>query len=253
MYEVAAIVDKGNEKKENEDCILINAQVYRESKVILDVEKEHMIAAVADGVGGEPFGEVASFETLQTIAPLFQLEKEEIYEAISPHILNCFERLQEIAQKEPEKQNMATTLSGVVLTEEKIATFNLGNSCCFRFRDGILFKMTKDDSVVQTMIDSGMLQESQRKDAENKNIITKYVSSNGKIFEPAVQSQIVKFLEDDIILICSDGLVDYVSLEEIETILDKEETLQKKARFLVEAANRYAENDNISVILIRRK
>lgn len=253
MYEIAAIVDKGNGKEKNEDCILINSQVYRESKVILDIENECMIAAVADGVGGEPFGEVASFETLQTIAPLIQLEKEKIYENISPYILNCFDRLKETVQKEPEKQGMATTLSGVVLLEEKIATFNLGNSCCFRFRDGILFKMTKDDSVVQTMIDSGMLQESQRKNAENKNIITKYVSSNGKVFEPAVESQIVKFLQDDIILICSDGLVDYVSLEEIETILDKEDTLGKKASLLVEAANCYAENDNISVILIRRK
>lgn len=253
MYEVVAIVDKGNAKEENEDCVLINSQVYRQCKTVLDIEKEYMIAAVADGVGGEPFGEIASYETLQVMSSLFELEKQKVCESISGFIGNCFHTLNHLAQKEPEKQNMATTLTGVVLIDEKITTFNLGNSCCFRFRDGILFKMTKDDTIVQTMIDSGMLQESQRKEAENKNIITKYISSNGKIFEPCVQSQIIKFLQDDIILICSDGLVDYVSLEEIETILDKNCPLEKKANELVETANNYVRNDNISVILIRRK
>ncbi len=251
MLQICGIVDMGMKHTQNDDRILIEGEVHDIGIYQRELQKDETIVAVADGVGGNPHGDIAAQTALETFATAKNIENFRY--TIQDLTKQAYKRLQEKVQQEPKNANMATTLTGVYINGEEITTFNLGNSRVYILKNGMLIQLTTDDSIVQNMVEIGIIEESQKKQQENKNIITKYLGTDGTIYEPQIQIQRPKFLQKDIIMLCSDGLTDMLELETIEEELNnKQTTLYEKATNIISKTNQKGGEDNISLILVQK-
>lgn len=252
MYRVSAIVDKGNFKKKNDDRVLINQDVFMDTNYEETLENRKALFAVADGVGGEKAGDVAAGVVLHNFSRDYESFFCEAPEyAIKTTTQNCFDELAVMAKEDDNLSGMATTLTGLLVTDDKVITFNLGNSRVYRYRAGFLKQLTTDDSVVQEMIDMGSIQASQRNDMPNSNVITKYIGSNEVSFDIAVVEHNIKLLDGDIFMLTSDGIHDCLAVEAMEDVLGLEElTLSNRAQKIVDMVKEKDEHDNISIILV---
>lgn len=250
MFKVATVVDRGLYKSNNEDRVLINNHVYDEIQFTVELEKSDVLLAVADGVGGENAGEIAASETLKRIANIYPLSDMDYERTFNNVIAACGEHLTKLAMQNIEYEGMATTLSGLVIYNDSIVTFNLGNSRVYRYRNGMLRQLTHDHSTVQEMVDAGMIDNSKHDDIFCKNVITKYIGSNGEKFDASIVAHEIILQAGDIFCLSSDGIHDFVSIDEMEIVLDKNNKLIDKAIELVDMAKSQINHDNISVILL---
>lgn len=249
VYRIEAIVDKGVFKEDSEDKIMINRNVISDGTYHFNIEDKDIIMALADGVGGENSGEIAAELTLKEISKI-EMNYYNIEDKIRTTISNCFDVLIQEAAKNKECRGMATTLTGMAIINEEIITFNIGNSRVYRFRNGAIRQLTEDDSIVQEMINLGVIGKYETSDISNKNVITKYIGSNGQRFEPKIEKHNVKIVVSDIFVICSDGIHDYIDIDVIEQILSEKMSLEEKCINLVDKAKMIEGHDNISVILV---
>lgn len=250
MFNVVTIVDKGLYKANNEDRALINNQIFDEIQFEVWLDESKGLFAIADGVGGCNAGEVAAEETLKKMAELYPFQSKDYEATIHTAIQNSEKRLFELAEDNRQYGGMATTLTGLILDNNEIITFNLGNSRVYRYRNGLLRQLTHDDSIVQELVDGGILENIERAESNVKNIITKYIGSMGKHFKPSIVKHEMVVQTQDVFCLSSDGIHDFVSVEEMEMILSEDKSLIDKAITLVEMAKRQSEHDNISIILI---
>lgn len=250
LFKVAAIVDKGLYKSNNEDRILINNRVYDEVQLMDELSVSNILLAVADGVGGENAGEVAADETLKEMVRHYSLIDADYKKGLDEVIRKCFMRLLEIALSRSECEGMATTLTGLFMRQNLVVTFNLGNSRVCRYRNGMLRQLTHDHSGIQEMVDTGMVSRDNLKDVSERNVITKYIGSNGKIFHADIIKHDITMQAGDVFCLYSDGIHDYVSESEIESILNKKEILINKAREITDIAKLKLNHDNISIVLL---
>lgn len=157
MIEYVALVDKGLIHATCDDSILIGHNIISNGKFIGHDDKDEGVFAVADGVGSQPFSELASREILRSISECNARNKEEI--------INCVEKgnCEILAIRDQKKlfPNISSTLCIATLLEDEITTYNLGNSRAYRFRDGVLLQLTKDQTKVQQLYDMGLISENQ--------------------------------------------------------------------------------------------
>jgi PPM family protein phosphatase len=146
---------------------------------------------------------------------------------------------------------MGTTLVVALLCDDHISVAHIGDSRLYRLRDGDLAQLTRDHSLLQEQIDSGMITKDMARRSQNKNLVTRAVG-----IEPDVEADVNTFevKEGDMFLLCSDGLNDMVEDEDIHlTLASLCTNLPLAANQLVQMANDNGGRDNISVILIRVK
>lgn len=231
----------------------------------ITVEPEIGLAVLADGMGGYNAGEVASGIATAMISN----ETKEVLARVDPHLVDRATRtltatrlLREViaranvsiyqsANSQPQYAGMGTTLVAALFCDNKLTVAHIGDSRCYRFRDGILEQITRDHSLLQEQIDSGLLTREAAKRSQNKNLVTRALG-----IEPEVEAEIHthEVRPGDIYLICSDGLNDMVEDEDIELTLGALGTnLPLAADQLVQMANDAGGRDNVSVILIKVK
>ena len=242
------ISDTGLIRQENQDSIL------------LDVDGHFLL--LADGMGGHERGEVASFTSLQVIQEYLQPDKilSEIQEITRvdgiPAKVICFlslvdkginkanSVLYELNREEGLERYMGSTVVGLIWVEEDhIVWFNVGDSRLYRLRDSVLKCLTIDHSAYNTWIRNG-----KEGEEPGKNIVTRAVGPREGVI-PDIKFG--KCRKEDIYLLCSDGLSDMVTDEEIANVLSSEEDVEKIAEQLIETAFNAGGVDNISVIVSR--
>jgi protein phosphatase len=155
------------------------------------------------------------------------------------------------ANSQPQYAGMGTTLVAALFCDNKLTVAHIGDSRCYRFRDGVLEQITRDHSLLQEQIDSGLLSREAARRSQNKNLVTRALG-----IEPEVEAEIHTYdaRAGDIYLICSDGLNDMVGDDDIElTLGELGGNLPLAAGQLVQMANDAGGRDNVSVILIRVK
>lgn len=223
------------------------------------------LAVLADGMGGYNAGEVASGIATALIST-------ETREALLNHLpheqdgasgsLVAVRLLREIigkantsifqsANSQPQYAGMGTTLVATLLCNNQIIIAHIGDSRCYRFRNNKLEQITRDHSLLQEQIDSGMLTKEAARRSQNKNLVTRALG-----IEPVVEPEIKTFpvAEGDVYLICSDGLNDMVEDEDIEMTLGALVANPRLAADqLVQMANDNGGRDNVSVVLIKVK
>ena len=233
--------DRGMRRHNNEDAcfILPSSKVY----------------VVADGVGGGNAGEIASRTAVSQIAGYIDrnpMEPTEDKYKIANYFQHCLDtvngHIYQMANKYDANRGMATTIVIVYAEHGKAYITNVGDSRAYLYRDGQLMQLTDDHTYVNTLVKAGILTPEEAEFDERKNVITKALGA-----EPGVEPDFfqVDILEDDIILMCSDGLYDEVSEDEIIEVLDESMTMSATCAELVNRANMNGGHDNITVVSLR--
>mgnify|MGYP003477328235 FL=1 len=222
------------------------------------------LAILADGMGGYNAGEVASgmlttllgtelgkaFAKTQPydLAADGQLQAKVILEA---EIARANNAIYQAAQSQPQYAGMGTTLVMAAFFDNCLMTAHVGDSRLYRVRGEEFSQVTRDHSLLQEQIDSGMLTVEEARNSQNKNLVTRAVG-----VDPAVEPEIHVYdaQPGDIYLFCSDGLNDMVTDEDIgSTVQMLSANLGLAAMQLIEMANDNGGRDNVSVILVRIK
>lgn len=238
---VKAISDVGSVRENNEDMALVGAVTLRDKATGGDVSTEKpVVMAVADGVGGAEGGEIASELVVNALLDFAaDIEASLPAETIAERLRSWGEttnRLLLMRIAALGNAGMGTTLSGLLFSEENVLLFNAGDSRVYRLRDGILRQMSRDHS----------MRELTGRDDVPGNIMYNAFGKQKEFFMD-VKDLTGQVLPDDLFLICSDGLSDMLTDEEIESILEDGNGVEA----LVARAKEAGGKDNITVILIR--
>lgn len=208
-----------------------------------------VLAIVADGMGGHNAGEVASGKAVGIVRKdvLGKCEKN------AKHILmkaveNANREIYEMSRSEKKLSGMGTTMTACVAEENSVTAVQVGDSRLYLIRRDEITQITKDHSLVEMLVESGKITKEEARYHPQKNIITRALGT-----DKTVDADIYEFAteKDDVILLCSDGLVNMVEDEEILSVINNCETLDDAANKLVTAAEEAGGTDNITVILIR--
>jgi protein phosphatase len=203
---------------------------------------------VADGMGGHNGGEVASALAVETVRETFNAPTTDVLvEAIQA----ANEAILAKASEDPSLQGMGTTvvaLAAVVTDgEERIAIANVGDSRCYLLEDDRLRQITKDHSVVQTLVDNGQITKAEAEVHPQRNILTRALGIDPKVMTDSWE--LLPFAGDRYLL-CSDGLFNEVSPTTIIETLQAQTNPSEAAAELVRLANEGGGRDNISVVIV---
>lgn len=249
--EIASLTDQGRVRPHNEDCLAWDARCG--------------LVALADGMGGYNAGEVASGLAMRVLTTGFGDEFESLRamrrdqngavqiaaELLTAYVQKANRTIFEMARVEAECAGMGTTIVAGVFCDNKLVTAHVGDSRLYRLRDGGLETVTRDHSLVQEMVDGGLISKQEARRSNNRNLITRALGTQPEV---EVEIGIYPVKPGDIYLLCSDGLNDMVEDEEIaEVVHALQANLPLTANQLVQMANDYGGRDNISVLLVKVK
>ena len=194
-----------------------------------NVDEEFFL--VADGLGGHPKGEVASKLAVEAALDFY---KSSDIKDVSKRAKEAFKKANERIKKNKKRKlsdwlGMGTTLVGVILRQKRAIFVNVGDSRGFIFRDGKLTAATKVDRTIYGRLNRAL----------------------GIRKKVRVHIDEYELKQKDMILLCSDGLTDFVSGEEIEEVLKTKGKLDKKAEELIALAMDNDSNDNVTVCLVK--
>jgi protein phosphatase len=242
MYRSFGLTDIGFYRKKNEDAF---AQLH-----------ECAFFVLADGLGGHPSGDVASSQAVEKICTLLekshvQFLKEEtdnVIAAIEDFIEQTNIHIYNLSQSEGTCLGMGTTLCCLYFFEKNAILAHVGDSRIYRLRGGHLEQLTSDHSFVQELLDQGLISEQEGFNHRKKNVITKAIGIREKV-NPTIQ--ITKSKSKDLYLLCSDGVHDALTNEEIQHVMAQGYDLEICANLLVNAAKKRGSRDNITVLFIQ--
>ncbi|MDR2834597.1 MAG: Stp1/IreP family PP2C-type Ser/Thr phosphatase [Bacteroidales bacterium] len=232
--------DVGRVRKANEDFLgereTVNGRVF----------------VVCDGMGGHVGGAKASNIAVNSILDFLSKEKyEDLKRALSDALIFANLQILGYAQESPEFHGMGTTACILLLKDEKAWIAHVGDSRIYLYlgKEKQLHRITKDHSFVQGLVDQGMILDEEAEHHPQKNVILKALGIKEDLNPEVCQEPVIP-LNNDIFLICSDGLSGMIEENEIEKIL-KENQLQEAGNLLITTANNHGGKDNITVELIK--
>lgn len=245
MYYCCGITDNGI-MDHNEDAYLIGKKVMTSGNINTMISAP-FIAAVSDGVSGEKCGEVASCKCLELLKDVPFSSKTNL----KKEILGIHGRLKALSAQDKSTENMQATLCAVAIDEnDVIHTINVGDSRMYRYRKGDIKQISRDQSLVQLLYEEGTITEAEKKSHVHRNIIFPVMGNISAKPKPDIKNmhEIMKY--GDVILICSDGLSDYVSCTDMEDILALPSNLTKRLQKLVKLAIEKGSKDNITIVAL---
>ncbi len=247
---VSCKVDKGPVRLKNDDRILILDGIYDEGCFLRDCETP-FIAAVCDGVGGYNGGDIAAAFVCEKLSEL-KITADFTKEVLDSYFSTINTELVSMKNNPKQSNEFLTTVSGIILTDNKVWIFNSGDSRVYRVRNGLLRKMTEDHSVVQERINQGAIYEDEELELSKCSQITRYLGGDN-INMPDVTEINTRALINDKYLICSDGLWSVVNLKIISDVLTSDLSLKDMCELLFKKAIDNNTDDNISVCVIQVK
>jgi protein phosphatase len=217
------------------------------------------VTVLADGMGGYNAGEVASgMATVFIKSELVQWLSSDANSTSASQtaraIEECIEKanlsILKAATSNPQYEGMGTTVVVGIFQGNYLILGHVGDSRCYRLRGRVLTQITKDHSLLQERVDAGLLTPSQAATAPGKNLLTRAVGVETTL-QVEMHTHLVE--AEDIYLMCSDGLTDMVSDDDIARTIGSGSDLTQRAADLVDRANAGGGRDNITVLLIRAK
>ena len=202
-------------------------------------------------------GEIASTTAISAIKSYIdeniydiELVEDQINDLIRGAISRANKEIYEIAEKDETYKGMGTTVILAITFGNRVYIGHIGDSRLYRIRKNIIRQLTTDHSYVQALLKEGTITKEQAYNHPQKNILLKVVGC-----EPYIEPDILVkgFLKDDVLLMCTDGLTNMLTNEEIFSIITNEKNnLENVCKHLIDAANEKGGNDNISVILVSK-
>ncbi len=273
IVETHATSHVGRVRKGNEDNYLLlhisdlqkwtssqDASEFKIESQKFEIDDHGVVLAVSDGMGGALAGEVASQMAVETVCSTILDEDPEktvspdnfgetlvgkLYDATvyANHLIHQKGRL------EDQHKGMGATFTGVGITPEAVDLVQVGDSRVYLIRNAKIYQITKDQSLVQQLIDAGQIQPEEAETHALKNVILQALGAQNEIY-PVAARLIPQ--RDDILLICSDGLSNKVNGPEMQSIIfENIDNLSMAAAQLVKEANERGGEDNITLILAK--
>jgi protein phosphatase len=252
--EIVGRTDTGRVRSHNEDAI--------------HCDGARGLVILADGMGGHNAGEVASGMLTTLLASelgnrldaargawrsqwFTRAGEDETRQMLAHEIIRANTAIYQAAQRQPQYAGMGTTLVMAVFFDNLMLAAHAGDSRLYRLRAGNFEQITRDHSLLQEQIDSGLLSVAEARLSQNRNLVTRAVG-----VEPSVEAEVHGYavLPGDVYLLCSDGLNDMIEDGEVATLLRSSGgalDLEAAATQLVNQANDHGGRDNVSVILVR--
>lgn len=230
-----AVSDTGKLRNANEDSYLVG---------------EHILA-VADGMGGHNAGEVASAMAVQLLRDPTN-QRIDSPDSFIELITTINEAIFKAATGTSEQRGMGTTLTAIAVagsaeSESRVVVVNVGDSRTYILRQGELRQVTIDHSYVQELVSEGVISADDARTHPRRNIVTRALGIDSRVI---ADSWTLPIVDHDRYMLCSDGLVDEISNEEILAILMQNADPQRAAESLLAAANDRGARDNVTVIVV---
>jgi serine/threonine protein phosphatase PrpC len=222
---------------------------HNEDACLADVERG--LFAVADGVGGQPAGDVAARVTVQRLPGLIDQalgrSRNAADAAIEEAVVHLSDVVQAEAEADPELSGMATTVVMTLIIEDVAYVAHVGDSRAYLARDGQLYRLTDDHSLAAELVQSGVITAEEASSHPFAHSITQAIGLPNTP-QPSVQQ--LELAAGDRLLLCSDGLTDMVAEVEIGAILTAGADVDATSQALIDAANAAGGKDNISVVIV---
>lgn len=232
--------DKGRVRSENEDSVLLFTPADDA------LANKGVLAIVADGVGGNPGGALASQMAVQIVKEGYYSDRrEDVLESLRDALLTANRRICSEAQRNESYDRMATTCTAVVIKGLQAYVCHVGDSRAYLFGKERLKQITEDHTPVARLVAEGRLSAAEASVHPLRHVITKALGMEN--VEPDTCS--VALLESDMLLLCSDGLYNHLAEEEMYEVVSKR-PVSEACKCLVERANAKGGTDNISVVIV---
>ncbi|WP_227935766.1 Stp1/IreP family PP2C-type Ser/Thr phosphatase [Alkalihalobacillus deserti] len=212
-----------------------------------------LLAIVADGMGGHRAGDVASAMTIDYFRQIWEKEQEinSVVEAekwLAEHFEKLNTELYTHAQQHEECHGMGTTIVIALCTEEFISIAHIGDSRAYVFNEFGFNLKTNDHSLVQELVRNGQISEEEAEHHPRRNVLLRAMGTEKEI---KMETTTLQVEEDQLILLCSDGLTNKLSTEDLKWQIEKGDSLSERADGLIKLANERGGEDNITVAIVQ--
>ena len=273
IVEIHATSHVGRVRKGNEDNYLLlhisdskawtgsqDAGEFTVESQKLEIDDKGVVLAVSDGMGGALAGEVASKMAVETISQRFLDDDPERTASPENSGESLIGRLYDATvyanalihrqgRSDPQYNGMGATFTGIGITPQAVDLVQVGDSRAYLVRKGRIYQITKDQSLVQQLIDAGQIKPEEAETHTLKNVILQALGAQNEIYPVAAR---LLPQREDVLLVCSDGLSNKIGGADMQKIISKNlGQLDAACSELVKVANERGGEDNISLILAR--
>jgi len=256
---VAALSHMGMVRKNNEDNFAVSAFQLSEKDPTPAV-----FAILCDGIGGHKAGEVASEMAVNRIsAGVARSDGAHPTEILRVAFRETNEKIVAAARDNPDRKGMGATLACAWVIGRRLYTASAGDSRTYLVRAGSIQQLNIDHTWLQEAIEKGAVDPAKVKDAPNLHVIRRHLGSekenepdfrlrlrDGETNEQMLANQGTPLLPGDVLVLCSDGLTDYLKSSEILGVMQKTKNLNASVKTLVDQANQRGGQDNITVVML---
>jgi serine/threonine protein phosphatase PrpC len=270
FVELNANTDVGRVRSGNEDNYLVldlstqrawtgtDGEAPPTEMLRFDVGEKGVVLVVSDGMGGALAGDVASRMAVETVRDMLAGDDEE-EGACGPDspLVECLRNATDYAnfaihrrsQEDPQCSGMGATLTAAAITHDGVSLLQVGDSRGYVIRGGQIKLATKDQSLVQQLVDVGQISEQEAETHMFRNVILQALGAQPEL-QPVTGR--VRLFRDDLLLLCSDGLSGKLRAEDMLRIVEESDgDLARACAALIEEANERGGEDNITVVLAR--
>lgn len=237
------LTDTGKVRDHNEDNV-----------IILNNDNNEYLLAVADGMGGHKAGEVASAIVINHLTEEFYRlntigTKESAIDWLRNIVTEMNNKIFEYTKENPDSKGMGTTFVCAIKTEDYLLYGNIGDSSGYVIKNKKIHKVTKDHTLVNLLVSTGELTEEEAKYHPRKNVLMRALGANNPIdidifdVDPKISG----------IFLCSDGLTNMLTTDQIEKVLNSELTIEEEVTKLIKKANARGGKDNISIAYLKKE
>lgn len=240
---VFAKTDRGKVRSINQDAFYINT-----------LSDGTALAVVCDGMGGASAGDIASKTAVEIISQYVlnayhkSMTSDDIIRLLDNAIASANLEVFSLAQKDEQLNGMGTTVVATIASATQAVICNVGDSRAYLIND-TLQQVTRDHSVVQSLVESGKLSSEQARVHPEKNVITRALGVEENVL---TDSYCIDLGADDKLLLCTDGLSNYADAESILRIVNNN-VLDKATDLLIKEANQNGGRDNITAAVISHR
>jgi PPM family protein phosphatase len=220
--------DAGPVRRDNEDA------AYADNHVL----------ALADGMGGHPAGDVAASLVVGPFGRRIDAPQWDVVDHLRAATLMGEDAIADYVAKNPEAVGMGTTLTAVRLADDRLGLLHVGDSRAYLLRDAVLYQLSHDDTLVQSLVDQGVLSWDEARVHPQRNVVVR------ALMGPKTRFSLASWTvgEHDRLLLCSDGLSDVLRDEELtEAVMNRD--VESAAELLVGLALRRGATDNVTCIV----
>jgi len=224
--------DKGLVRKENEDAFCI--------------EKDLGLLAIADGMGGHASGEVASKMAIEILKDSLKKEGQPLPDRLNSGVKLANRTIYEASRSQSQLNGMGTTLTALQLDGNRLSIAHVGDSRAYLIRGGVIEQITDDHTIVSEQVAGGMMTREEAARSDMRNILSRAL---GIASEVDVDVEEFTVSEGDQLVLCSDGLSELISEDEILSEVQSTKRPDLACNELVNLANQRGGEDNVTVIV----